>query len=533
MPIPFPFDFKNPDYKQVFEWRIERLQRIRKNPAQLPLLKQYYKDHQAQFIIDWGMTFDPRNVEIGLPAYIPFLLFPKQEEWCEWFLDRWRNREPGITEKTRDMGMSWLTIGLAATVCNFNNGVVAGFGSRKEEYVDKIGQPKSLFEKARLFMSSLPKEFRNGWERNKHAPHMRIVFPQTQSLMTGESGDGIGRGDRTSFYIVDESAFLERAQLIDASLSATTNCRQDVSTPNGRANPFAAKRFEGKIKVFTFHWRDDPRKDEQWYEKQKHDLDPVTLAQEVDIDYSASKEGVLIPSVWVQASVDAHKKLGVTPTGKRRGALDVADEGRDKNCFVGKLGILVEHVEEWSGKNSDIFETVQKVFYFCDEYGYTEFDYDSDGLGAGVRGDARIINDQRLREGQRQLQANPYRGSGSVFRPEGEMVPKRKNKDFFANLKAQSWWWLRILFQNTYRAVTEGMEFDPDSIISLSSDLPNLTKLMMEISQVTYSLNNAGKVLIDKAPDGTVSPNMADGVVICSHPQSTPIVITDDAMAYI
>jgi hypothetical protein len=33
------------------------------------------------------------------------------------------------------------------------------------------------------------------------------------------------------------------------------------------------------------------------------------LAQEVDIDYAASVEGVLIPSAWVQAAVDAHIKL--------------------------------------------------------------------------------------------------------------------------------------------------------------------------------------------------------------------------------
>lgn len=90
---------------------------------------------------------------------------------------------------------------------------------------------------------------------------MRILFPETESAMTGEAGDGIGRGDRTSFYIVDESAFLERPYLADASLSATTNCRQDISTPNGMANSFAERRHSGKIDVFTFHWRDDPRKD--------------------------------------------------------------------------------------------------------------------------------------------------------------------------------------------------------------------------------------------------------------------------------
>lgn len=533
MPLPFPFDFKNPDYTQVFEWRLERLQRIREKPEQLPALKAFYKqpENVAQFIIDWGMTLDPRNLEVGLPSSIPFLLFPKQEDWVLWFLERWRNREPGITEKTRDMGMSWLTIAMASTVCNFNHGFIAGFGSRKEEYVDKIGSPKSLFEKARFFMSSLPVEFRGSWQRNKHAPHMRILFPDTGSAMTGESGDGIGRGDRTSFYLVDESAFLERPQLVDQSLSATTNCRQDVSTPNGNANSFAVRRHSGKIKVFTFHWRDDPRKDDAWYAKQVEELDPITVAQEIDINYSASVTGVLIPNAWVQAAVDAHVKLGITPSGMRRGALDVADEGIDLNCYSGRTGILVDFLEAWSGKGDDIFGTVEKSFLLADQLGHDTFFYDADGLGAGVRGDSRVIGERRAEQAQPPIQVNPFRGSGAVFKPDQEMVPKRKNKDFFANLKAQSWWALRIRFQKTYRAVVSGMEFNPDEIISISSALPQLAKLTMELSQPTYSINGAGKVLVDKAPEGSKSPNMADSIMINFHPENAMIVISDEAMA--
>jgi phage terminase large subunit len=41
------------------------------------------------FITDWGMTFDPRNPELGLPAVVPFVLFPKQEEFIDW-LRAWR-----------------------------------------------------------------------------------------------------------------------------------------------------------------------------------------------------------------------------------------------------------------------------------------------------------------------------------------------------------------------------------------------------------------------------------------------------------
>ncbi|MDI6537180.1 TerL protein [Pantoea ananatis] len=524
MPIPFPFDFRNPDYTQVFEWRMERLQRIRQNPGMLPAMKAFYRDNPAQFIIDWGMTVDPRNVERGLPARIPFLLFPKQEEWIQWFVEHWRTSKPGITEKTRDMGMSWLTVGMAASLCLFNRGIIAGFGSRKEEYVDKIGSPKSLFDKARNFIGLLPVEFRGGWNPKAHAPHMRILFPENDSAMTGEAGDGIGRGDRTSFYIVDESAFLERPYLVDASLSATTNCRQDISTPNGMANSFAERRHSGKVDVFTFHWRDDPRKDDAWYKKQCEELDAVTVAQEIDINYSASVEGVLIPSAWVQAAVDAHIKLGIQPTGQRMGALDVADEGKDTNAFASRHGFLLEDIEEWSGKGDDIFGTVQRAFSICDQRRLEMYRFDSDGLGAGARGDARVINEQRKERRERQITASPYRGSGSPANPEDEAVPGeygqqgRLNKDFFANAKAQGWWRLRTLFRNTWRAVEEKMPFSPDEIISISGSMPLKNKLIVELSQPTYSVNGVGKIVVDKKPDGTKSPNLADSVMIAYAP---------------
>ena len=525
MPIPFPFDWKNPDYIQVYEWRREKLIRLRKNPALLAAVKVFYRDNPAQFIIDWGQTFDPRNADIGLPSWLPFILFPKQEEWVQWFMERWRSREPGITEKSRDMGMSWLTVSTAATLCLFNNGIVAGFGSRKEEYVDKLGDPKSLFWKAREFIAGLPQEFRAGWDRSKHAPHMRILFPETGSAMTGEAGDNIGRGDRASFYFVDEAAHLERPALIDASLSATTNCRQDLSSVNGRGNPFAEKRFGGNIKVFTFHWRDDPRKDQAWYDKQCRELDPVTVAQEIDINYAASAFGVLIPSDWIQASIDAHVKLSIEPTGTKHGALDVADEGVDLNAFAGRTGVMLEHLESWSGKGGDIFRTVQQSFELCGRLGYDSFFYDADGLGSGVRGDARVLNDQRDGTGGLfMINASPFQGSGAVHDPGGEMVPKRTNKNFFANLKAQSWWSLRLRFQETYRAVN-GDQYDPDKIISIPSGLAERENLVAELMQPTYTTNLSGKVVVDKTPEGMRSPNLADAVMILFNPAGIPVDI--------
>jgi hypothetical protein len=99
------------------------------------------------------------------------------------------------------------------------------------------------------------------------------------------------------------------------------------------------------------------------------------------------------------------------------------------------------------------------VFGYCDDFGLDEFRFDEDGLGAGARGDARVINELRQAERLGYITATPFRGSGSVFDPEDEAVPgdngkpARLNKDMFANAKAQSWWHLRKLFRNTFRAL--------------------------------------------------------------------------------
>jgi phage terminase large subunit len=517
MALPFALDFKNPDYVQVFQYRAERMRRIRGNISCLPALYTYYASHPIDFIEDWGMTFDPRNVGTPIPAGMPFILFPRQRDVLEYILECWQNKEPGLIEKSRDVGISWLAMGLACTLCLFNDNMVIGFGSRKEEYVDKIGSPKSLFYKGRQFINMLPKEFRNGWDRRYHAPFMRLHFPATGSAITGEAGDGIGRGDRTSLYFIDESAHLERPHLVDAALSATTNCRIDMSSVNGMANSFAAKRHSGKVKVFVFDWRDDPRKDDAWYQKQVFELDAVTVAQEIDRNYTASIKNVLIPGAWVQASLDAHIKLGIEPTGMRKGAMDVADEGNDLNAFAGGRGIVVEHLEEWSGKGDDIYASVERVFDTCDRMGYSEFAYDADGLGAGVRGDARKINESR----KKKIKVNSFRGSHAVIRPKGEAVEGRTNEDFFANLKAQGWWNLRVLFQNTYRAVVEGLPYDPDELISISTASPLHIKLVSELSQIQYDKNGVGKMLINKAPEGTRSPNLADSVMILRAPYLT------------
>lgn len=387
-PIPADFDWKKPDYGPIWEQRIKMLERLRADPSLIGPLKAYFKDNPVAFINTFGCTFDPRNAERNLPTTVPFLLFPKQAEFIEWVIARWRNREDWLVEKCRDVGLSWLCVAVAVWMFLFQPGTVVGFGSRKEEYVDKLGDPKALFWKIRTFIDLLPAEFRPaGWNSDKHAPFMRVINPETGSAIVGEAGDNIGRGNRTSIYFKDESAFYERPEKIDAALSQTSNCKGDVSTPNGEGNPFWKKRFGGRIPVFVFDWRDDPRKGPQWYEQQKNTLDPVVLAQEVDRDYSASVSNSFI-SGQVVTVAQSRGPADVPAMGALRVGLDVARFGDDKCSLTFRRGRVLIKQSIW-GK-TDIMSTAGRAKQEINAYRgasgahLEQIAVDTIGLGAGV-----------------------------------------------------------------------------------------------------------------------------------------------------
>ena len=99
-------DWKHPDYRAEYERRSQALQRlangIQSNPNFLHGVKQYYSEHPWDYVKDWGMTFDPRLIERGLTASMPFILWPRQEDFLKWIYARWKAGERGMVEKSRD-----------------------------------------------------------------------------------------------------------------------------------------------------------------------------------------------------------------------------------------------------------------------------------------------------------------------------------------------------------------------------------------------------------------------------------------------
>lgn len=505
-------DFKNPNYAEVLAIRSIRLKKLRQNPKLLKAAKIHYKTHPWDFVSDWGMTFDPRNIEKELPSIVPFVLFPRQREYIEWLFERWTNGERGVNEKSRDFGATWLAVGFSVSMFLFYPGFAAGFGSRKEALVDRKGDPKCIFEKVRLFIDKLPNELRpKGYSNKIHANFMKIINPENNSTITGEAGDDIGRGARMSIYFVDEAAFIQRQESVDSALSQTTNCQIDISTPNGNGNLFYRKRHGGKIPVFTMHWKDDPRKDQAWYDKQVHEQSEATVAQEIDIDYDASIDNVFIPSKWVKASINAHVTLGFDAEGAKVIGQDVADEGEDSNAMCYTHGSVVKDLKEW--RKGDTSYTAKKSFNYAEDIG-ADIIYDSIGVGAGCKAKYNELNTNR----SNQISCTGFNAGGAVARKKALYKPGKRNGDMFANIKAQVWWLARDRFQNTYLAITEGKEFNIDEMISLDKNLPLINELVSELSRPQVDYDNNGRVKVESKKDmkkrGIPSTNLADSFIM-------------------
>jgi phage terminase large subunit len=473
------WSWTEPNYDLIYEARIARLERMRAQPEIVPRLWEHYAANPADFISDWGVTFDPRLAERGMRTVVPFVLFPKQREFIAWLMARWVAREDGVVEKSRDMGVSWLTVAFGAWMMIFRPGTVFAVGSRKEAYVDQIGNPSSLLWKAREFINLLPKEFQPpGWDPARHAPYMKIQNPSNGSFFVGEAGDAIGRGNRTSVYIVDEGAFLEHPEQADASLSQTSNCKIWVSTPNGVGNVFYRKAHDGKTPKFIFAWQDDPRKTPAWYEIQKSKLDPVILAQEVDRSYTASVSNAFIPGD-VASGASRRGPADVIPFGPIMVGIDVARFGNDKTCFIARQG-RVAYSLQIMGK-VDVVDVAGRAREFINGLQATgrvgQVAVDTVGLGAGV---ADILR----------------RDFGDLIEDVNSGIRLDDGQNY--NLRARMW-----------RDMREWLK--------AGASIPNDSELISDLTALQYGYRG-GALLIESKDDakkrGIKSPDRADALAL-------------------
>lgn len=540
-----------PNYAAVFQWRAKKLRELRAKPEILAEFKAYYRTRPVQFINHWCVTFDPRNAmsdDANITTTMPFVLFPKQVELVEFLYALVLEQAPGLVEKSRDVGATWVGVAFSIWLWLFWPGAAVGWGSRKRELVDQLGDPKSIFEKIRQTINWLPREFLPaGFDARRHMTSMRLINPENGASIIGEIGDEIGRGGRTLIYFKDESAHYEHPESIEAALSANTNIQVDISSVNGLGNVFHRRREAGAVwspgaamrrdraNVFILDWADNPLKNREWYDRERvrfeNDGLPHIFAQEVDRNYSAAVAGVIIPAKWVAACVDAHKKIQGMERGVWGAAIDPADEGGDKHAAGARKGVVLKRAEHWG--EGDTGDATRRVVSMFRDLGRIVIQYDAPGVGAGVKSESNRL--KNLPEGDNDRMPKgmmfvAWNGGGfdgsSVLNPDDPVEPKDPqaptNAEMFQNIKAQAWWALRRRCEKTFNVIEKGEEYPPDELFSIDADTlgPAVTQeLRKQLSQPVRKQNLVStKITVDKKPPGTQSPNLGDMVVMLMFP---------------
>lgn len=224
---------------------------------------------------------------------------------------------------------------------------------------------------------------------------------------------------------------------------------------------------------------------------------------------------------WINAAIDAHKKLGFDAEGIKTVGYDVADDGEDKNATAYRHGSILLSVKEWSAGEDEILKSCKKAYQVAKETG-SEIIYDCIGVGASAGAKFKEINT----ENKGKIKYSKFNAGGAVAHPEklykdASTATEVKNKDHFMNVKAQAWQSLADRFKNTYNAIQNGAEFDPSNMIGLSSEhltKEQIEKVKDELSAPHKQYDNNQKIKVESKKDmkkrGIPSPNIADAIVM-------------------
>lgn len=502
-------DIAKPDYTLLLQNRIKLLHALTEKPERVQYTNEFYRRNPASFIQDMLFTYDPRLKE---NKRIPFVLFPRQYDYIMFLYNVFTDREDAVIEKCRDVGASWLNAGFTIWIFLYRREASILWGANRMDLVDKLGDMNALMERMDFMLQTLIAPLRPQYVRNWG----KILNKDNHAQITGAGGTNIGRGGRETITFIDEAAFIENIDKVDASLSMNTDCQIWLSTPNGQ-NLFYRKRMGGAFKVFTFQWFEDPRKTQAWYDTQKKKLEPHIFAQEILIDYSASVENQMIQANWIESA----KIFKVRQEGVKALGYDVADEGSDDFAIVGRKGSAVTEADSWNQMTTHSAST-RRVWMAAEDGKYDIVYYDSIGVGVGAKVEfAHIRKTQKHRSTVRDA-IGVNVGKAPTF-GNFEDTDKKKS-DMFTNLKAELWWNLRLRFQRTHDHIENGVHYPDDQMISMEAVRDS--DLCSELAAPKFIITNNGKIAVENKKDmkkrGIESPNLADAMVMAFYSGYVP-----------
>ena len=422
----------------------------------------------ALWINDWVWTFDPR-AHSPLPKTLPFRLWPKQVELLLWLWTLYQASRGGAIKKSRDMGVTWLIAAFAVWLWLFWAQTTIGFGSRKLELVDKKGDPKCIFWKVRFIIRHLPSWMRPvGYgEDGPHDNYARIVNPENSSVITGEGGTNIGRGDRTSIYFLDEYAKIPYATQVWESVQDTSDVVVPLSTSGGMGTHFWELEQQRRLPFYHLHYSHDPRKDEDWAAAKRKALGAAGFAREHEMDDAAALDYQIIEGAWARSCVELHKRLSkLDPEGRDTGGLDVGDSGEDETVLARRKGPLVRGIWVWDdGASVERSMEIGRRAKGCET-----LYFDRVGVGANVASTSEIVNLVGAVVGLANGERAPTHWR---FDDDPSLAADQRFKDLATAL----WWNLRIRAQKTHEFITGVRDHSLGELLALPEDVTLIAQL--------------------------------------------------------
>lgn len=197
-------------------------------------------------------TFQPR-ADIKPRGILPFITWDWQDKAVDELYGYMKDGGKVRIKKSREVGGTWMVLGCGLALWLFtpmNTGLIT---SRKEELVDKKGNPVTLFWKLDFMLDRLPEWVVPSYIRTDR--HMENKW--NGSVISGETTTiDAGRGDRRDWAFCDEfpAVAYPEAEGIDRALSDTAACRIFLGTSIYRSHPFSKMGSQKGVHKMAFGW---------------------------------------------------------------------------------------------------------------------------------------------------------------------------------------------------------------------------------------------------------------------------------------
>ena len=291
MKVATPFNSHVPKgYRANLKWRARVHRKVLDDPPYADVLRDACSRDPLFFINGFTYTHDTR---IEPFSKLPFILYPFQEEGVLEIINAINDHDL-LIEKSRDMGASWITLAAIFWCWRFRTGRDFLLGSRNDEYVDKTGNPKALFQRLDFVLENLPLWLiPSGFNRNEHRTKSHYKNPENGSIIDGEATTpSFARGDRRSAILLDEFADVDMGHRVLSATRDATKCRLFNSTPQGVANAFF-DLTQTNIRKLRLHWSLHPIKAEGLYTSDEDGLLKILDKKGYPEDYNPILDGKL------------------------------------------------------------------------------------------------------------------------------------------------------------------------------------------------------------------------------------------------